>query len=266
MGTVRPTAVAGSFYPADPATLTALVSRLLHDAERRLPPMSFPPKAFLLPHAGYRYSGSTAALGYAALARTVAAGQIRRVVLLGPTHRVAVNGLALPECGAFATPVGQVTVARLDPGLRAAFPQLLDSAPAHALEHSLEVHLPFLVQVLPQAQLVPLAVGRAAAESVADVLDALWGGPETLVVVSSDLSHYHRHEQAQRIDAGTLERVLRLDQPIEHEHACGATPLNGLLLSARRHGLRAQLLGRATSGDTAGDRDRVVGYATVAFG
>lgn len=263
MQAVRPAAVAGSFYPGDPATLRRTVAALLDDVRDRLTSDLPAPKALLLPHAGYVYSGGVAALGYAALAR--AAAPVDRVVLLGPTHRVAVDGLALPDAAAFQTPLGSVPVAQVGPDQRAALPALHDNPQAHALEHSLEVHLPFLQTVVPGAAIVPLAVGRAAPEVVAEVLDALWGGPETVVVVSSDLSHYHPHDEATALDRETVGRLLHLDGPITHERACGATPVNGLLVVARRRGLRPTLLGRCTSGDTAGNRRRVVGYAAVAF-
>ncbi|MEI2765079.1 MAG: AmmeMemoRadiSam system protein B [Dermatophilaceae bacterium] len=263
MQAVRPAAVAGSFYPGDPDTLRRRVDALLEDARARVPADLPAPQALLLPHAGYAYSGAVAALGYAALARS--ADRIERVVLLGPTHRVAVEGLALPDASALRTPLGEVPVAALPPEIRATLPWLVDSAAVHAREHALEVHLPFLQAVLPRATVVPLAVGRAAPDDVAAVLEALWGGPETLVVVSSDLSHYHPHERAGALDRATVERVLRLRGPVTHDQACGATPLNGLLVQARRRGLRPILLGQCTSGDTAGDRRRVVGYAAVAF-
>lgn len=269
MGSVRSAAVAGSFYPAHESDLRRQVTALLAEAASRLAarPEQLPSstKAFVLPHAGYVYSGSIAALGYAALARLGAQRPIRRVVLLGPTHRVAVAGLALPECDAFATPLGQVPVTPVDASTRAALPRLLDNADAHASEHSLEVHLPFLQLVLPEASVLPLAVGRAEPDDVAEVIDALWGGPETVVVVSSDLSHYHRHEEAVTIDSATVAQILRLDSPIGHDQACGATPLNGLLRSAVRRHLTVHALGRCTSADTAGDRRRVVGYAALAF-
>lgn len=258
---MRPPAVAGLFYPEERAALERDVRDLLAsaapDAARGHA------KAYLLPHAGYQYSGSTAALGYAELAP--ARDQVRRVVLLGPTHRVAVDGLALPGAHAFATPLGEVRVVELEPAVLATLPQVVVRPVVHALEHSLEVHLPFVQVALGDVEVLPLAVGRAAPDDVAAVLDAVWGGPETVVVVSSDLSHYLTYEQAATVDAVTVEQVLRLDGPLGHEQACGATPLNGLLVTARRHGLRPRLLGTCSSGDTAGDRRRVVGYAAVAF-
>ena len=260
---MRPPAVAGMFYPGRRSELARAVGGLLDEARRRVDPDAPVPKALLLPHAGYVYSGSTAALGYACLeaART----DIRRVVLLGPTHRVAVDGLALPEAGFFETPLGRVPVEQVDPAVAARLPQLVVDRAAHAMEHSLEVHLPFLQAALADFSLVPLAVGRADPDAVAAVLDALWGGPETLVVVSSDLSHYRSYDEAAAIDRATVAQVLRLEAPLRHDQACGATPTNGLLVTARRRGLEPRLLGRCSSGDTAGDRRRVVGYAAVAF-
>lgn len=257
---VRPPAVAGAFYPASPATLSATVDQLLAEASA---PASRQPKALIVPHAGYIYSGSTAALAYAALEpwrRT-----IHRVVLLGPTHRVAVNGLALPETEAFATPLGTVRLDLQAIAVLADLPQIVFSDRVHAEEHSLEVHLPFLQRVLDDFKLVPLAVGHAAPEAVAEVLDLLWGGPETLIVISSDLSHFLPYAAANQTDRDTCQHILQLDTHIRPEQACGAYPVNGLLLTARQRGLVPQLLHRCNSGDTAGDRQRVVGYASFAF-
>lgn len=266
---MRPAAVAGAFYPGDPGELAHVVADLLAGGRQALAALEAAsgavatPQAVLVPHAGYVYSGSTAAVGYAVLARL--RDRIRRVVLLGPTHRVYVDGLALPQHDAFATPLGPVPVAAVAEPSRRALPQLVDSRDAHAAEHSLEVQLPFLQATLGDFELLPLAVGRATPAEVADVLDELGGGDDTVVVVSSDLSHYLPYDQAVAADAATLDQLLRLDGPISHEQACGATPVNGLLLGARRHGLAARLLGRCNSGDTAGDRRRVVGYAALAF-
>jgi AmmeMemoRadiSam system protein B len=240
-----------------------MVADLLADATGRLPAGTPVPKALILPHAGYVYSGSTAALGYAALAP--GRDRIRRVVLLGPTHRVGVDGLALPDAEAFETPLGLTAVEAVDSATRARLPQLVDSALVHAMEHSLEVHVPFLQTVLPEATVVPVAVGWADPPSVAAVIEALWGGPETVVLVSSDLSHYLPYDRARAVDRVTVDQILRLDGPLSHDQACGATPANGLLVVARRRGLVARLLGMCNSGDTAGDRGRVVGYAAVAF-
>lgn len=257
---VRPAAVAGMFYPGSASVLARDLRQLL----ARAPVAQFvQPKAIIAPHAGYVYSAPIAASVYAPLAAL--RESIRRVILLGPTHRVAVNGLALPSATAFATPLGVVQV---DPEAVAAIghlPQVVVSDAAHALEHSLEVHLPFLQTVLAGFTLVPLAVGRASAAQVAEVLDCLWGGDETLIVISSDLSHYLPYALARETDANTARHIVALDPHIDHQQACGATPINGLLLAASRHGLHAQLLDLRNSGDTAGDKSRVVGYGAFTF-
>jgi AmmeMemoRadiSam system protein B len=221
------------------------------------------PKAVIAPHAGYVYSGPVAGSAFRALA--AAAPSIRRVVLLGPSHFVALRGLALPEHERFRTPLGDVS---MDPeGFPAALrlPQVRVYPEAHLREHSLEVELPFLQVLLGEFTLVPLAVGEADAGSVAEVLDHLWGGPETLVVVSSDLSHYLPAETARRVDRETAGEIVGLRGPLEPQQACGARPINGLLEAARRRGLAAELLDLRNSGDTAGDPSRVVGYGAFAF-
>jgi AmmeMemoRadiSam system protein A len=185
--------------------------------------------------------------------------------MLGPVHRVPVRGLAVPGAAAFATPLGSV---RLDSeALRAVrdLPQVVQSDAAHALEHSLEVQLPFLQKVLDDFSLVPLAVGTASAEEVAQVLERLWGGAETLIVISSDLSHYHPYEQARQIDRSTVTRIARFATDLDHDEACGATPLNGFLSLARQKGLFIKLLAACNSGDTAGGKGQVVGYSAFAL-
>ncbi|MDZ7590217.1 MAG: AmmeMemoRadiSam system protein B [Rubrivivax sp.] len=269
MTTVRPAAVAGSFYPSAPQQLGAAVAGHLSAAPASVKPgVDRPPKMLVVPHAGYVYSGDVAALAYGPLARW--RERIRRVVLLGPVHRVAVRGLAAPTVDAFETPLGRVPLdhAALRP-LRD-LPQLgLNDLP-HAHEHSLEVQLPFLQTVLGSGfTLVPLAVGQAGADTVAQVLERLWGGEETLIVVSSDLSHYLPYAQAQAQDQATVQRILHFATDLRGEEACGAAPLNGALLVARRHGLVPRLLGLRNSADAAGttraDRHRVVGYGAIAF-
>ncbi len=259
MKNIRPTAVAGMFYPGDQATLAREVRDMLAMAR----PSELHPKALIVPHAGYVYSGPIAASGYVALKNI--ATRIRRVVLLGPTHRVAVRGLALPGAEAFATPLGAVQVDVAAAKAIAALSSVIVSPLAHAQEHSLEVQLPFLQSVLTDFKVLPLAVGDATAEEVADVLERLWGGAETLIVISSDLSHYLPYEQARHVDGTTVQDILDLEQGILHEQACGATPVNGMILAARRHHLTPHLLDLRNSGDTAGSRDGVVGYAAVAF-
>ncbi|HEX5801892.1 MAG TPA: AmmeMemoRadiSam system protein B [Azospira sp.] len=257
---IRQPAVAGMFYPERAPVLANEVASLLAAIPAPARPV---PKALVAPHAGYVYSGPIAASVYALL--KPAAATIRRVVLLGPTHRVGVRGLAVPSVDSFATPLGRVDLDREAIATLADLPQVVVADAPHAQEHSLEVQLPFLQTVLGDFRLVPLAVGLASAERVAEVIDRLWGGPETLIVVSSDLSHYLPYAEAREIDGHTAERVLAFAPDISHDEACGATPLNGLLLAACRHGLRASLVDLRNSGDTAGDRRRVVGYGAFAF-
>ena len=262
MVSLRPAAVAGMFYPAAARELAWEVDNLLgHSAGGGFAP-GFP-KALIVPHAGYVYSGGVAAEAYDRL--QPARGIVRRVVLLGPCHRVPVRGLALPDAAAFATPLGQIPIDREAVAALAGLPQVVVSAAVHAGEHALEVQLPFLQRVLGEFSLVPLAVGEATPEQVAEVIDQLWGGEETLIVISSDLSHYHTYDQARAIDRGTAQAILDFSADIDHEQACGATPVAGLLISARRHELKVELLDLRNSGDTAGGRGQVVGYASFAF-
>ncbi|MBS4099048.1 MAG: AmmeMemoRadiSam system protein B [Sulfuricella sp.] len=263
MSTVRSPAVAGTFYPEDATELAGSIAAYLRAAHSTETSASALPKAVIVPHAGYIYSGPIAARAYALLER--GRGIYRRVVLLGPVHRVPVRGLALPGMDGFATPLGIVPVDATLVAKVAALRQVVEYAPAHAWEHSLEVQLPFLQTVLEDFTLLPLAVGDATSEEVAEVLEMVWGGPETLIVVSSDLSHFHAYHEAQHIDRATVQAILTLYVPIHHEQACGGTPLNGLLLAARHHRLQPELLDLRNSGDTAGDRSRVVGYAALAF-
>jgi MEMO1 family protein len=256
---VRAPAVAGLFYESNPQRLSADVMSMLDAA----PSTAIEAKAMVVPHAGYIYSGPIAATAYRALQHR--ADAIRRVILVGPTHRVAVHGLAVPEVGGFSTPLGTVPLDHAAIGQILDMPQVVQNNLPHEMEHALEVQLPFLQLVLRDFTLVPLAVGHASAGEVAEVLERLWGGDETLILVSSDLSHYHPYSEAKRLDSDTVEHILALQGPLDHEQACGATPLNGLLQIARRKGLTPRLLDLRSSGDTAGDRDRVVGYAAVAF-
>jgi AmmeMemoRadiSam system protein B len=259
---VRPAAVAGTFYPGDPAVLKRDVDALLANVQPHHTELA--PKAIIVPHAGYIYSGSVAASVYACL--TPFREQYRRVVLLGPVHRVSVRGLALPgDFDSFATPLG-IVLLDLQGMLRvAALPQVCHNAPAHAWEHSLEVQLPFLQESLNDFTLIPLAVGDATPGEVAGVLEALWGGLETLIVISSDLSHYLPYEAATKIDRATANMILALNPPLSHEQACGGTPVNGLLTVAKAHRLKPECLDLRNSGDTAGDKNRVVGYGAFAF-
>jgi AmmeMemoRadiSam system protein B len=262
-GSVRPPAAAGSFYPADPRLLDEALDAAFSAARAPVAPEPVP-KALVVPHAGYVYSGPVAASAYLRVAP--ARGRLRRVVLAGPSHFVALSGLAVAAVDALATPFGPLPVdrdgrellARLD-GVR------VDDAP-HALDHALEVQLPFLWRVLGEVAVLPVAVGAGPDEQAAAALEAVFGGPETLVVVSTDLSHYHDHDTASRLDAETAAAVVAGDAArIGPYDACGAFALRALLVAARRRGLAARLLDLRTSGDTAGDRSRVVGYGAFAL-
>ncbi|NCA87621.1 MAG: AmmeMemoRadiSam system protein B [Gammaproteobacteria bacterium] len=302
MGVLRYPNVAGTFYPADPRTLAAQVRAYAHlgpdagpwsrgaassagpesgtDKEKgagggtegrqgtaalggsRPKPW---PKALIVPHAGYLYSGPVAGSAYAQLAAGTAA--IRRVVLLGPSHRLPFYGLAYSQAEAFVTPLGQVPVDR------EAFAAIADLPQARAFEapfqgeHCLEVQLPFLQVLLEDFRLVPFLVGEASTAEVAEVLERLWGGDETLILVSSDLSHYLNYATARRLDAATSQAIVALDPAaVGDDQACGRIPVKGLLRAARHHGLQCQVLDLRNSGDTAGPRDQVVGYGAFAFG
>jgi len=258
---VRPAAVANLFYPGDVRALTSLIAAALRDGTAQLPESLPVPKAIIVPHAGYIYSGPTAGFAYAALKQA----NIKRVVLLGPAHRVPFYGMALSGYDAFATPLGEVRLdsEAMQTALGCADVQINDAA--HAQEHALEVQLPFLQTVLDDFLLLPLCIGSVQPDDVARVIESLWGDDKTLFVISSDLSHFHPYAAAQKLDMHSIETVLQLRGDLSHEQACGATGINALLPLARRFGLRAKLLDYRNSGDTAGDKDRVVGYASIAF-
>jgi MEMO1 family protein len=258
---VRPPAVAGLFYPGDADELR----NMAQDYLRRAPSTELPapPKALIVPHAGYVYSGIIAAAAYALL--TAPRREIRTVVLIGPSHRVYLPGIAVPAVDAFATPLGRIAI---DQRLKAQVllhAAVIESDVPHQLEHSLEVQLPFLQLVLDELTLLPLVLGAAPAEHVAAVLESVWGDRETLVLASSDLSHYHRYEVARQIDAATRAAILRCETRLSGDQACGAAALNGLLHLARRRGLQVHEIAHCNSADTAGDRSRVVGYGAFAL-
>jgi MEMO1 family protein len=260
MPNVRVPAVAGLFYPADACDLKAVIAQYLDAAT----PTGTVPKAIIAPHAGYIYSGPVAATVYARL--RPARGTIERVVLLGPSHRVGFRGLALSSADYFDTPLGRIAVDRDAIALIRGLPQVSVSDAAHAQEHSLEVQLPFLQEVLGKFSLVPLAVGEARASEVGEVLERLWGAAETLIVISSDLSHYHDYASAQTLDRTTSRAIEALEaDAIDYENACGRVPVGGLLHIARKKGMTARTIDLRNSGDTAGPRDRVVGYGAYVF-
>jgi hypothetical protein len=260
MQTVREPAVAGTFYPDNPGELRAAVSGYLATAQSA---GAFP-KAIIAPHAGYIYSGPVAASAYARMAP--GRETIRRVVLLGPAHRIGFSGLAVPSADTFRTPLGSIPVDQQAISRIKTLPQVTVLDAAHAREHSLEVQLPFLQQVIANFRLVPLVAGDATADEVAEALELLWGGPETLIVISSDLSHYHDYDTANRLDRATTQAIEQLrPQQIRYDDACGRVPVIGLLTVAQRRGLHATTLDVRNSGDTAGPRDSVVGYGAWAF-
>lgn len=256
--TVRRPAVAGTFYPADSQELRARLDGLLR-TERKPAAAACRPKAIIAPHAGYIYSGLVAAPVYALLRNLTG---IERVLLLGPAHRVFLRGLALPAADEFATPLGTIPLDREAVEKLKKLPQVSVSEDAHALEHSLEVQLPFLQSVLPPFRLVPLVTGDADPEEVAAAIDAVWTDDSTLPVISSDLSHYLDYDRARVLDAATGEAILRGADDLAPEQACGCVAINGLMRSLSRRGLRISLVDMRNSGDTAGSRDRVVGYAS----
>ena len=261
---VRPAAVAGLFYSQVPSELTAEVRALLEaDSEPALH-SSDAPKALIVPHAGYLYSGAVAARAYRRLSglRDV----IRRVVLIGPAHQKGVSGVAGVSAEAFATPCGPVPVALSALSELSDLPQVVIDDEAHAQEHSLEVHLPFLCAAISHFEIVPLIVGGASGDEVAEVLERLWGGDETLIVVSSDLSHHHDDATARQMDAETTAAIEALaPERLSMEGACGARPISGLLIQAKRHGLTAATVDLRNSGEVTGSKEQVVGYGSYVF-
>jgi AmmeMemoRadiSam system protein B len=261
MPQVRPPAVAGLFYPASPTELSAMVDGFLASAASR---PAGKPKAIIVPHAGYIYSGPIAATAYHQLVPLRDA--ISRVVLLGPSHRVGFLGLAVSSANIFRTPLGDIPLDRDLCERLATLPQVHRLDEAHTLEHSLEVQLPFLQRVLTSFKLVPLVVGESTSEEVAEVLEMAWGGDETLIVISSDLSHYHSYNVAQRMDQETSHAIETLQpEAIGFDGACGRNPVKGLLQVAQRKGLTPHTLDLRNSGDTAGSHDSVVGYGAWSF-
>ena len=257
---IRKPAVAGSFYPGDIRDLDIAVKNHLKSAK----PQGVVPKAIIAPHAGFIYSGPIAASAYAQI--LPAKDIIKKVVLLGPSHRVPLQGLAASSAKAFSTPLGEVPLDQEAIQKILKFPQVTLMEEAHRLEHSLEVHLPFLQKILTNFKLIPLVVGDAEGEDVAEVLEALWGGEETLIVISSDLSHYHDYQTAKKRDQKTTNAIERLaPEEIDYEDACGRNPIKGLLVLAKKRGLKATTLDVRNSGDTQGSRDQVVGYGAYAF-
>ena len=260
MTSVRAPAVSGTFYPADEVRLQEMVDGFIQQAHHG----GKPPKAIIAPHAGYIYSGPVAASAYARLEDN--ARRIERVVLVGPSHRVGFKGMAAPDVDYFETPLGRVPIDQNTIGDLLDLPWVLRLERAHALEHSLEVQLPFLQTVLENFILVPLVVGHAEASEVARVIERLWGGDETLIVISSDLSHYLDYNAAHAIDALTSKAIEEMrDQDVDYDQACGALSVRGLLRVAKKRHLHCETVDLRNSGDTAGSRDSVVGYGAYVF-
>lgn len=266
MAHIRPAAVAGLFYPDDEAQLREDISSMLSAANAVVAEAASKksPKAIIVPHAGYVYSGPVAASAYALL--FAARDTITRVILLGPSHRVPLTGMATSTADCFETPLGTVTLDHSAIDNILALPQVKPYDLGHAQEHSLEVHLPFLQFILPSFKLVPVVVGDTSAEEVQQVLELLWGGKETLIVISSDLSHYHSYKISQQMDLTTCRAIESLDDThIDYERACGRIPVSGMLRAARHHNMKVKTLDLRNSGDTAGTKDSVVGYGAWAF-
>lgn len=261
MSRIKSPAVAGLFYPAEAGELHRQIAQFLTAAGVEADPV---PKALIAPHAGYIYSGPVAGSAYASL--KLAVSRITRVVLLAPSHRVAFNGIAYSSASHFQTPLGLVPVDREALEQLVDLPVLHPNDAAFQEEHSIEVHLPFLQETLERFSIVPLLVGEATGEQVAELIERLWGGDESLIVISSDLSHYLDYDSASRMDRETTRAIEALrPEGLGYNSACGRIPVRGLLLAAKRHGLRARTLDLRNSGDTAGSRDRVVGYGAYAF-
>ncbi len=260
---VRPPAVAGTFYPDSPDRCRAQLDALL--GHTPAPTGGGGPKAVIVPHAGWIYSGPVAASAYATIGPRV--HEIERVVVLGPAHTVALEAMAVPASRTWVTPLGEIEIDAEPVRASLACPRVVADDRPHWREHAIEVQLPFLQHLLPGFRLLPVVVGWVPTHDVVGLLDAVWGGEETLVVISTDLSHYHDHATATRLDQRTAAAIVAADgAAVGPEDACGAYPLRGLLARAARNGDPIELLDRRTSADTAGDPDRVVGYGAFAVG
>lgn len=260
---VRTPSVAGSFYPGDERSIHAMLDEQLADA-REQSKVTIDPKAMIVPHAGWIYSGPIAASAYVLLENR--RETIDRVVLLGPSHFLPFDGIALPSVDAFATPLGMIPLDRTTASTLADldFVSIRDSP--HSREHSLEVQLPFLQKILEAFELVPLAVSDATPAQVGEVIDRLWGDERTLILISSDLSHYQDYERARRIDENTARAIDELSrEDIDPNEACGCRPINGMIHTARRRRMKCTRLDLRNSGDTAGPSDQVVGYGAWAL-
>lgn len=253
----RQPAVAGTFYPENPQQLQQMVSHFLEETNTEV----LTPKAIIAPHAGLIYSGAIAASAYSLLSGI--RKTINRVVLIGPSHRIGFKGLAVSRAKSFSTPLGKIAIDTEAVNNLSSLPFVKHIEQAHIHEHCLEVQLPFLQTILDSFTIVPIVAGDATSEQVSTVLKMLWGGPETLIVISSDLSHYHDYKTAQKIDRETSNKIENLQyETLDYESACGRIPISGLLALAREKSLCAKTIDLRNSGDTAGDKNRVVGYGS----
>lgn len=262
MENIRQAAVAGLFYPADPEILHDMIERDLGQISSLAVTSS--PKVLIVPHAGYIYSGPIAASAFALLKQSQ--HLIKRVVIIGPSHRVGFRGVALSSADYFDLPLGRIPIDKVAQAklLEIDGVHIIDDA--HAAEHSLEVQLPFLQYILDDFSIVPIVAGDASSELIAEVIATLWGGAETLIVISSDLSHYHDYQTAQQLDQITSQAILELDvNTIDSQHACGCVGIRGLLTFAQQHPMKAAIVDLRNSGDTAGSKDSVVGYGAYSF-
>ncbi|ABZ75524.1 protein of unknown function DUF52 [Shewanella halifaxensis HAW-EB4] len=263
---IRPAAVAGLFYPAAPDELRAMLEGYLARARMSLISQAntqhSQAKVIIVPHAGYIYSGLVAAHAYVLIESMAAT--VNKVLLIGPAHRVYLQGGALPQSQYFETPLGQISIDKRSVEMLESNPHITVSDLPHQQEHCLEVQLPFLQHCLNQFELIPLLIGESDPQETAKLLEQLWGGEETLVVVSTDLSHFHRYAEATHLDKLTCQKILQGLETIFPEQACGSFCLNALMLQLKRHQLCLTQLSYQNSGDTAGDKNRVVGYASFA--
>ncbi|MCK5385741.1 MAG: AmmeMemoRadiSam system protein B [Gammaproteobacteria bacterium] len=261
MNQIRQPAVAGMFYPADKQSLKADIHQYLEQVTNE---QKIIPKAIVVPHAGYIYSGPIAASVYKQIIPLK--DIINRVILLGPSHRVAFTGLAVPESDVFNTPLGNIPIDQKSIQLLSGLPQVIVSDQAHRQEHSLEVQLPFLQEILGEFSLIPLVVGDADRFEVAEVINRLWGDEHTLIVISTDLSHFHEYNEAKQLDRATSDAIVNLKPDlIGYDDACGRNGLKGMMTVAEEKNLSVDILDLRNSGDTAGDKNRVVGYGAYVF-
>ncbi len=258
---VRTTAVAGAFYPSEPEILSKDIQRYIEET----PSVSLPvPKAIIVPHAGYEYSAGVAASAY----KLLKSGRksIKKVVILAPSHKIGFNGMALTKASAYETPLGNVEIDKEMNEQLLALPLVDYLEEAHKSEHSLEVQLPFLKEALDDFKLIPVITGNASPTDVETLLETVWGKKDTLIVISTDLSHYLPYNEACILDNKTKTAIENLDiDSIEQEQACGYVPLKGMLTIAKAKKMQVETLEVKNSGDTSGSKNRVVGYGAWAF-